>query len=74
MSSSMEPEVKRFLVKILKGISVLVLWLIFNVLIGLYLQWAFIYDHINLFNIIFYSWILISLPAVIYYLYKLWNK
>ena len=74
MSSSMEPEVKRFLVKILKAISVLVLWLLFNILIGLQLQWAIVFDHLNAFNIIFYTWILISLPAIIYYLFRLWRS
>jgi hypothetical protein len=74
MSSEMEPEIKRFLLKIVRGISVTLLWLLMNILLGLWLQWAFVYDHLNVFNILYYLWVLLSLPALIYYIVRLWKS
>ncbi len=74
MSSEMEPEIKRFLWKIVKGISITLLWLLMNILLGLWLEWAFFYGRLNIFNILYYLWVLISLPALIYYVIRLWKS
>ena len=73
LGSGMEPDIKKYLAKILNSMSVVLLWLLINALLGIYLEWAFFDDGIGLVNIIFYIWFLASFVFIVYYLYKKWK-
>ncbi len=73
LSSGMEPDIKKYLAKLLNSMSVVLLWLLINALSGIYLEWAFFDERISLVNIIFYVWFLASFVFLIYYLYKKWK-
>ena len=53
--------------------SIVLLWLLINEMLGIYLEWAFFDDGISLVNIIFYLWFLASFIFVVYYLIKKWK-
>ena len=74
MNSGIEPEVKAFLMKIVNTISALVLWAIICIFLGLYLDWAIVYDGFNVLNFIFYGWFVISFGVLIYYFVRIWKK
>ncbi len=74
MSSGMEPEIKRMLMKIVQVISVLTLWAMITIFFGLYLEWAMIGGSFNGFNAIFYVWFAVSLTALIYFFYRVWKS
>jgi hypothetical protein len=71
--SGMEPDVKKFLVKILNTISFGVLWIIVNATLGIYLQFGFIQGGLTVTNILFYLWMIISLGILINYFYRKWK-
>ncbi|UAY51952.1 hypothetical protein [Ferruginibacter albus] len=70
---SMEPEVKEFLLRIIQTLSMGMLWLLVNMTIGIYFNWAFYEDKPSLANYIFYAWFLISLGLLLFYFYKKWK-
>ena len=69
----MEPDIKEFLSKIINSISVILLWMIINLFLGIYKGWAVINSKLSIYNIIFYIWFLASLIFLFYYLYKKWK-
>lgn len=73
LSSGMEPDIKKYLAKLLNSMSIVLLWLLINAMLGIYLEWAFFDDGISLVNIIFYLWFLGSFIFVVYYLIKKWK-
>ncbi|MBX2923923.1 MAG: isopentenyl-diphosphate Delta-isomerase [Chitinophagaceae bacterium] len=73
-TSGIEPELKVFFKKIIHAVSALVIWAIISMFLGLYLNWAIVYEKLNLLNIIFYSWFAVSLGALIYYFTSVWKK
>lgn len=70
----MEPEMKLFLKKILNSVSVGLIWLLINMTAGLFWGYAHINGKLSTKNIAFYSWMLISLALLIFYLVKVWRK
>jgi len=69
----MEPEVRAFLQRISLSLGIGILWLILNSTFGIMLDYAFVYDHISLGNIIFYIWFFASLLFMIRLYRKLWK-
>ncbi|MBA2501133.1 MAG: hypothetical protein H0V30_15565 [Chitinophagaceae bacterium] len=72
-SSGMEPDIKKYLLRILNSMSVIVLWMMINATLGIYLGWAMIDDKLRLINIIFYAWLLGSFIFLVYYLFRKWK-
>ncbi|MGN6440073.1 MAG: isopentenyl-diphosphate Delta-isomerase [Agriterribacter sp.] len=72
--SGIEPEIKIFFRKIINTVSALVLWAVICIFLGLYLNWAVVYEKLNAFNIIFYGWFVISFAGLIYYFFRIWRK
>ncbi len=70
----MEPEVKAFLVKIVKSLSIAVLWMLVNMTLGIFFDFGFIHSSITLANILFYIFMLTTLTGLIWYLLKLWKE
>ncbi|MBX3239862.1 MAG: hypothetical protein KIT80_21440 [Chitinophagaceae bacterium] len=74
MSQGIDPEIIRLFKKIINGVSALVLWALITMTLGIYLGWAFIYDSFHPFNGIFYTWFVVSLGGLVYYIIKVWKK
>ncbi|MEP6617022.1 MAG: hypothetical protein ABJA57_10605 [Ginsengibacter sp.] len=72
--SSMEPDVRNFLLKIITSISVGLLWLLINSTIGIGLNYAFFEERPRLLNYIFYAWFLGSLLWLLLYLRRKWKS
>ncbi|MES2430117.1 MAG: hypothetical protein V4556_04215 [Bacteroidota bacterium] len=71
---SVEPDVKDFLVRVLQSLSMAMLWLLVNMTLGIYFNFAFFEDEPSLGNYIFYAWFLISLGLLIFYYVKKWRE
>jgi len=74
MPQGMEPEAKKYLLKVLNSLSFGLLWLALNVLGGLYWGYAIIEEKLSLSNILFFTWFLLSLFALLYCYYRIWRK
>jgi hypothetical protein len=70
----MEPEAKKYLLKVLNSLSFGLLWLALNVLGGLYWGYAIIEERLSLSNILYFAWFLLSLVALLYCYYRIWRK
>lgn len=70
----MEPEVAAFLKRILTTIGIVLFWLGINSTVGIMFGYAFFEEGIKLSNVIFYIWLLTSLPTVLLILKKMWSK
>ena len=71
--SEMEEEVRNYLVRIAVSISIVLLWMLVNVTIGIGLNYAFFVDRPSIANLIYYVWLIGSLIAVFIYLKKKWK-
>jgi NADH:ubiquinone oxidoreductase subunit 3 (subunit A) len=71
--SGMEPEVQEFLKRIAQTVSVSLLFFLFHMTVGLYLNWAFFEGSPHIGNIIYYLVFLTSLTGLIYFYYRLWK-
>jgi uncharacterized membrane protein YpjA len=70
----MEPGIREFFKRLVTSISLLVLWMIVNMVIGIKYGYAFFENKIQLSNIIFYVWIVASFIALIFLYIKIWKK
>ena len=69
----MEDDTKAFLIRIMQTVSIVLLWMMVNVFIGIYKGYAFFEDHPNWTNYIYYTFFLISLVALIVHLKRKWK-
>ncbi len=72
--SSVEPEVKDFLKRIVQSIFLGLFWLMINMTMGIYFGLLFIDGKISIGNIIFYLFSMLSLAALIWFYYKTWSR
>ena len=70
----MEPDVKKYLRKVLNSLFYGLLWLALNVLGGLYWEYGTIHGKLSVYNILFYIWFALSLIALLYYYYRTWKS
>ncbi|MCB0709680.1 MAG: hypothetical protein KDC15_09865 [Chitinophagaceae bacterium] len=69
----MEDETKELLLKIINTVSIVLIWMISNVYIGIYKGFAFFENKARLTNYIYYAGFLITLVALIIYLKRKWK-
>jgi uncharacterized membrane protein YcaP (DUF421 family) len=69
----MEPEVKAFLLLIIQTISMSMLWLLINMTLGIYYNFAFFEDHLSLWNVLYYIFLLVTFVLLIMYFRKKWK-
>ena len=74
MEQGMDKEVKKYFRKILYSISWALILLIAALTFGLYYKLALIDKNLTLYNILFYSFFLIGLVCLVYYLIKTWKN
>lgn len=70
----MEPEVKRFLQKVVWTLSGALVWLVINMYLGIYKELGFPEKEITLWNILFYCFAVLSLVLLILYFLRLWKN
>jgi hypothetical protein len=70
----MEPEVREFFKRIVMSLSLLILWMMINLTLGIKLNFAFIETKIRWYNITFYVWLMASLTVLIWLFLKIWQK
>ena len=71
--STMEPEVRNFLKKIVSSVFMGLFWLMLNSILGIYFNLLFIETKISMGNIIFYIIFVGSLAALILFYYRTWK-
>lgn len=69
----MEPEVRRYLKRVLYSLMMGLLWLFLNSTFGIYFGLAITHGGVSTYNIIFYAWLGLSLGALLLYYYRLWK-
>ena len=69
----METETRAFLIKIMQTISLVLLWMLVNVFIGIYKDYAFFDQHPNWTNYLFYAFFLVSLVLLLIHLKRKWE-
>lgn len=70
----MEEDASRFLQRIVWTISSVLLWMFINLGLGIYNGWMVPENGIGIINIIFYTWMAISLVALIWFNYRIWKE
>ena len=70
----MEPGIKEFFRRIVTTISLLILWMMINVTLGIKYNLAFFETSAQWYNIVFYVWLLASLVILIWLCLKIWQK
>lgn len=69
----MEDDTKAFLIRILQTVSIVLLWMMLNVFIGIYKNYAFFEDNPDWTNYLYYAFFLISLTALLIHLKRKWK-
>ena len=69
----MEDETRDFLVRIMQTISLALVWMLVNVYIGIYKDYAFFEDHPNWTNYLYYAFALITLVLLLRHLWRKWK-
>ena len=69
----MENEVKHFLVTIVQTVSLVILWMLINVIVGIRMRIGLFDDRPSVTNIIYYVLSLISLVFLIKYFIRKWR-
>lgn len=72
--NNFEPDIRDYLRKVLKTVSVGLVFLLFHMTVGLFLNWAFFEGSIGIGNIVYYLLLLATLGGMIVYLMRVWKK
>lgn len=69
----MEDETKVFLIRIINTISLVLIWMLVNVFIGIYKDYAFFESRPNWTNYLYYTFFIVSLVLLVLHLRKKWR-
>ena len=69
----MEQETREFLIRIVNTLSFALIWLILNLTLGIYNEFAFFEGTPGWKNIAYYIFFVVSLTALLFYLKKKWR-
>jgi hypothetical protein len=72
--SSMEPEVKKFLQKIVWTLFSALLWMLVNTLVGIKWGYAFFEGRNRIGSYLFYVWLVLSILALLWIYHRLWKE
>jgi hypothetical protein len=70
----MEPGIREFFKRIVMTLSLLILWMMINLTLGIKMNLAFFENEIRWFNIVFYIWLMASFAVLIWLCFKIWQK
>lgn len=71
---SEEQHIVPYLIKIVNTISTILIWMIANVFVGIYLNYAFFTDRPTTNNILYYVFAVISAALLIRHIIKKWKR
>ena len=74
MEQGWDPDVKKFLLKVLNSLSLALLWLIACATAGIYFELGYTAGKPLIYTILFYAGMFITLALLLRYLYKMWKK
>ena len=69
----MEDDTRAFLVRIMQTVSIVLLWMMVNVFIGIYKGYAFFEEQPDWTNYVYYAFFLTSLIVLIIHLKRKWK-
>jgi hypothetical protein len=69
----MEPEVKAFLLRIVQSLSMTMVWLLINMTVGIYFNFAFFDDKPTISNYVYGVFLIASFILLIIYLKRKWK-
>lgn len=70
----MEPDVKKFLTIIIQAMSMTILWLMIMTLFGIKMGLLFPEGKLTVWNYVFFAWLVLSFPALCYYIWRKWKE
>jgi hypothetical protein len=74
MPPNWDPDVKKFLLKVLNSVSLVLLWMMASATAGIYFELGYTNGKPLIYTILFYAGMSISLLLLVRYLYKTWKK
>jgi hypothetical protein len=74
MEQGWDPDVKKFLLKILNTVSLVLFWMIACATAGIYFELGYTSGKPVIYTILFYSAMLITLALLLRHLYKVWKS
>jgi hypothetical protein len=74
MQPNWDPDVKKFLLKVLNLISLVLFWMMACVTAGIYFELGYTNGKPLIYTILFYAGMLITLVLLIRYLYNKWKN
>lgn len=69
----MEPDTRFFLIRIVNTISMVLIWMFSNMVLGIYNGFAFFDESPDWRNYLYYGFLLLSFVALLIYLRKKWR-
>lgn len=69
----MEPEIRSFLIRIMKSLSMGLLWMFINLLFGVKMGFLFLDGKVSVWNYVYYVGLVISFVALIWYIKITWK-
>lgn len=69
-----EPDIRDYLRKVLKTVSVGLVFLLFHMTVGIFLNWAFFEGSMGIGNMVYYLVLVTTLAGMINYLMRVWKK
>ena len=73
-NSGMDPEIKRFFLKIVRSFTWSVMWLLGIATAGIFFKLGEIQDGIRWFNLVFYIFAAVTFFLLLRYYYKTWIR
>lgn len=70
----MEPEIRAFLIRIMKTICLVLFWMLANTLFGIKMGYLFLEAPITIWHIVYYVLMISSGMWLLIYLLKIWRK
>ncbi|MFZ9718779.1 MAG: hypothetical protein ACO3BD_05435 [Chitinophagaceae bacterium] len=74
MQQPTEPQMRRYLMKVMKTLSAGMIYLLFHMTTGIFLGWGFYDPSPTMGNWIYYVLLMGTTAAFIYYLLRLWRS
>lgn len=74
MQPNWDPDVKKFLLKVLNSVSLVLLWMMACVTAGIYFELGYTNGKPVVYTILFYTGMVVSLGLLVRYLYNKWKN
>ena len=74
MPPNWDPDVKKFLLRVLNSVSLVLLWMMASATAGIYYELGYTNGKPIIYTILFYAGMFITLALLIRYLYNKWKN